>query len=217
MSNLNLYSPFWELLPLKGLGPIRFLTDKSVLQTYHEELGSITAERSENFQEQQQQLYDTVNQFSEFFSQDDLNTVLEAMQVIGDSRDDISTVFMDAGISLEYKANQLVEVFADDRAKQLHFQGIPLFDSNPTQLVMCISKQLNEIPCIKDEEIAFPEHNLFLFSFLIEQSDGAYQEGKKKGRTVSWRNTARPYGEDLSGYRPLEMIEDKVFGASKTE
>ena len=217
MSNLNPHLPFWELLPLKGLGPIRFLTDKSVLQTYHEELGSITAEKSENLQEQQQQLHDTVNQFSEFFSQDDLNTVLEAMQVIGDSRDDISTVFTNSGISLEYKANQLVEVFADDRAKQLHFQGMPLFASNPIQLVMCISKQLNEIPYIKDDEIAFPEHNLFLFSFLIEQSGGTYQEGKKKGRTVSWWNTARPYGEDLSGYRPLELIEVKVFGASKAE
>ncbi|MCX2429544.1 hypothetical protein [Pedobacter sp. GR22-10] len=206
MCNLNLHSSFWELLPLKGLGPIRFLTDKSVLQTHHEELGSITAEKNENLQEQQQQLYDTFNQFSEFFSQEDLNNVLEAMQVVGDSRDDISRVFMDSGISLEYKGNQLVEVFADDRAKRLHFQGMPLFASDPTQLVMYISKQLKEVPCIKDEEIAFPEHHLFLFSFLSEQPGGAYQEGKKKGRTVSWWNTARPYGEDLSAYRTLELI-----------
>lgn len=206
MSNVNQHSPFWELLPLKGLGPIRFLTDKSALQTYHDELGSITAERNENFQQQKQELYDTYNLFKEFFTQDDLNNVLEAMQVIGDSRDDFSKVFMDSGISLEYKANQLVEVFADDRAKQLHFQGMPLFASNPTQLVIYISKQLNEIPCIKDEEIAFPEHNLFLFSFLSEQPGGAYQEGRRKVRTVSWWNTARPFGEDLSGYRPLELI-----------
>jgi len=206
MSNLNPHSPFWELLPLKGLGPIRFLTDKSALQTYHDELGSITAEKNENFQQQQQELHAMVKQFSEFFSQEDLNTVLEGMQVIGDSLDDISTVYMDSGISLQYKANQLMEVFADDRAKRLHFKSMPLFASHPTQLIMYISKQLNEIPCIKDEEIAFPEHNLFLYSFLSEKPGGAYQEGRKKGRTVSWRNTARPYGEDLSGYRPLELI-----------
>lgn len=206
MSKLNLHSPFWELLPLKGLGPLQFLTDKSALQTYQDELGSITAEKSENLQQQQQELYDTVNQFSEFFSQEDLNNLLEAMQVVGDGRDDITTVFMNSGLSLEYKANQLVEVFADDRAKRLQFQGMPIFASNPTQLVMYISKQLNEIPCIKDEEIAFPEHHLFLFSFLTERSGGGYQEGKKKGRTVSWWNTARPYAEDLSGYRPLELI-----------
>jgi len=206
MNNLTPHSTFWELLPMKGLGPLRFLTDKSALQTYHHEIGSITAEKSENFQEQQQELYDTFNMFREFFTQDDLDTVLEGMQVIGDSRDDISRVFMDSGISLEYKANQLIEVFADDRAKRLHFQGMSLFASNPTQLVLYISKQLNEVPCIKNEEIAFPEHNLFLFSFLSEQQDGAYQEGRKEGRTVSWWNTARPYGEDLSGYRPLELI-----------
>ena len=163
MSKLNLHSPFWELLPLKGLGPLQFLTDKSALQTYQDELGSITAEKSENLQQQQQELYDTVNQFSEFFSQEDLNNLLEAMQVVGDGRDDITTVFMNSGLSLEYKANQLVEVFADDRAKRLQFQGMPIFASNPTQLVMYISKQLNEIPCIKDEEIAFPEHHLFYF------------------------------------------------------
>jgi hypothetical protein len=206
MSNLNPHSPFWELLPLKGLGPIRFLMNKSALQAYYGELGSITVERSENLQQRQQELYDTFNQFSEFFSQDDLNNALEALQVVGDSRDDISKVFMDSGISLEYKADQLVEVFADDRAKQLHFKGMPLFASNPTQLVTHISKQLNEPPFIKGEEIAFPEHNLFLFSFLSEQAGGAYHEGEKKSRTVSWWSTARPYGEDLSGYRPLELI-----------
>lgn len=206
MSNLNPRSPFWELLPLKGLGPIQFLTNKSALQAYHGEFGSITAESSENLQQRQQELYDTFNQFSEFFSQDDLNNVLEALQVVGDSRDDISKVFLDSGISLEYKADQLMEVFADDRAKQLHFQGMPVFASNPTELVMHISKQLNETPCIKGEEIAFSEHNFFLFSFLSEQADGAYHEGEKKSRTVSWWNTARPYGEDLSGYRPLELI-----------
>lgn len=206
MSNLNPHSPFWELLPLKGLGPIRFLTNKSALQAYHGELGSITAERNENLEQQQQELYDTFNQFSEFFSQDDLNNVLEAMQVVGDSRDDISTVFMDSGISLEYKADQLMEVFADDRAKQLHFQGMPIFSTDPKQLVMYISKQLNETPFIKGEEIAFPVHNLFLFSFLSEQAGGTYHEGEKKSRTVSWWNTARPYGEDLSAYRPLELI-----------
>lgn len=206
MSNLNPYSPFWELLPLKGLGPIRFLTNKSALQAYLGELGSITAERNENLEQQQQELYDTFNKFSEFFSQDDLNNVLEAMQVVGDSRDDISTVFMNSGISLEYKADQLVEVFADDRVKQLHFQGMPIFSTDPKQLVMYISKQLNETPFIKGEEIAFPVHNLFLFSFLSEQAGGAYHEGEKKSRTVSWWNTARPYGEDLSAYRPLELI-----------
>lgn len=204
MSKHTSHSPFWELLPLIGLGPIEFLTDKSVLQTYYDELGSITAERSENSQQQEQELLDTFNQFSEFFSQNDLKTVLEAMQVVGDSRDDITTVYMDSGISLEYKANQLVEVFADDRAESLHFQGMPIFASDPRQLVMYISKQLNEIPCIKAEEIAFPQHNLFLFSFLTEQSDGAYQEGRKKDRTVSWWKMARPNGEDLSGYRPLK-------------
>jgi hypothetical protein len=206
MSNLNPHSPFWELLPLKGMGPIRFLTNKSALQAYHGELGSITAERNENLLQQQQELYDTFNQFNEFFSQDDLNNVLEAMQVVGDSRDDVSKVFTGSGISLEYKADQLVEVFADDRAKLLHFQGMAVFASNPTQLVMHISKQLNETPRIKGEEIAFPEHNLFLFSFLSEETGGAYHEGEKKSRTVSWWNTARPYGEDLSGYRPLELI-----------
>lgn len=206
MNNLNSHSPFWELLPLKGLGPILFLTNKSALQAYHGELGPITAEESENLQQRQQELYDTFNQFSEFFSQDDLNNVLEAMQVVGDSRDDISKVFLDSGISLEYKADQLVEVFADDRAKQLHFQGMSVFASKPTQLVMHISKQLNETPFIKGEEIAFPEHNLFLFSFLSEEAGGAYHEGEKKSRTVSWWNTARPYGEDLSTYRPLELI-----------
>lgn len=205
MSNHNQPSPFWELLPLKGLGPIRFLTDKSAIKAYENELGSITAEKSENLQQQQQELYDTYNQFSEFFSQEDLNNVLEAMQVVGDSRDDVSTVFIDSGLSLEYKADQLVEVFADDRAKRLHFLGMPIFASDPTQLVIYMSKQLKEIPYIKDEEIAFPKHHLFLFSFLREQSDDVYQEGDQKSRTINWWNTARPFGVDLSAYHLLKL------------
>lgn len=206
MHNVNLYSSFWELLPLKGLGPIRFLMDKSAVEAYHGELGSITAERNESLDQQQQNLYDTFNQLSEYFSEEDLKNALEALQVVGNSRDDISRTFMESGISLEYKANKLVEIFANDRAERLHFQGVPFFASNPKDLVMYVSKQLNETPCIKGEEVAFPGHNLFLFSFLSEQAGGAYREGEKRDRTVSWRNTARVNGTDLSDYRPLELV-----------
>lgn len=206
MRNVNLYSSFWELLPLKGLGPIRFLMDKSAVQAYHGELGSITAERSESLEQQQQNLYDTFNQLSEYFSEDDLKNALEALQIVGNSRDDVSRAFMESGISLEYKANQLVEIFAGDRAEGLHFRGMPVFASNPKDLVVYISKQLNETPYIKDQEVAFPGHNLFLFSFLREQADDAYSEGEKNNRTVSWRNTARVNGTDLSDYRPLELV-----------
>ena len=205
MHNVNPNSTFWELLPLKGLGPIQFLMDKSAVQAYHSELGAITAERSETLEQQQQNLGDTFRMLSEYFSEEDLKNALEALQVVGDDRDDISRTFMESGISLEYKANQLVEIFADDGAKKLHFEGMPVFAANPTQLVMHISKRLNETPCIKGEEIAFAKHNLFLFSFLSEQAGGAYHEGEKKHRTVSWRNTARPHGDDLAGYRPLAL------------
>lgn len=35
------HSPFWKLLPMVGLGPIRFLMPRSEVDNYQHELGSI--------------------------------------------------------------------------------------------------------------------------------------------------------------------------------
>ncbi|MFF5382748.1 hypothetical protein [Pedobacter suwonensis] len=106
---------------------------------------------------------------------------------------------------MEYKADHLVDFFADDRAKLLHFQDIPIFSAEPIHLIGQISKELNEIPLIKDEEVVFENHHLFLFSFLTEQANGQYLEGSKKNRSISWRNSPRTHAVDLADYRPLKL------------
>jgi len=206
MDQLDLQS-FWELLPLKGLGPIQFLSEKTDVQLYDKILGKIIAEEHENLEQRKQDFQDTVKQFSQFFSEEDLKIAIEALEeTIGNERDDISTTFWGSGISLEYKADHLVEIFADDRAKLLHFQDIPIFSAEPIHLIGQISKQLNEIPLIKDEEVVFPKHHLFLFSFLSEQVDGQYREGSKKNRSITWRNSPRTHAVNLADYQPLKLF-----------
>lgn len=206
MDQLDLQS-FWELLPLKGLGPIRFLMEKSDIQPYDKILGKIIAEENENLEQRKQDFQDTVKQFSEFFSEEDLKIAIDALEeTIGTERNDISHTYRESGLSMEYKKDQLIEIFADDRAKLLHFQGIPIFSSDPIHLISEISKQLNEIPLLKDEEVAFPKHHLFLFSFLIQQENGQYLGGSKKNRTISWRNTPRTHAVDLTDYQPLKLV-----------
>lgn len=205
MDQFDLQS-FWELLPLKGLGPIQFLSEKTDVQLYDKILGKIIAEENESLEQRKQDFQDTVKQFSDFFSEEDLKIALDALEeTIGNERDDISTTFRKSGISMEYKADHLVEFFADDRAKLLHFKGIPIFSSKPVHLISEISKELNEIPLIKDEEVVFPNHHLFLFSFLTEQANGQYPEGSKKNRSISWRNSPRTHAVDLADYRPLNL------------
>ncbi len=206
MNQLDLQS-FWELLPLKGLGPIHFLMEKSDIQPYDKILGKIIAEENENLEQRRRDFQDTAKQFSEFFSEEDLKIALDALEeTIGNDRDDVSTTFMDSGISMEFKTDRLVEFFADDRAKLLHFKGMPIFSSEPFRLISEISKELNEIPLMKDEEVVFPNHHFFLFSFLTEKATGQYREGPKKNRSVSWRDSPRTHAVDLADYQPLKFF-----------
>ncbi|SDF72057.1 hypothetical protein SAMN05421827_101311 [Pedobacter terrae] len=205
MDELDLQS-FWELLPLKGLGPIQLLMDKAAIRPYDKILGKIIAEENENLEQRKQDFHDTVKQFSEFFNEEDLKIAIDALEeTIGTERDDISHTYRESGISMEYKKDQLIEIFADDRAKLLHFKGIPIFSSEPVHLISEISKELNEIPLIKDEEVVFPHHHLFLFSFLTEQANGQYLKASKKNRSISWRNSPRTHAVDLADYHQLNL------------
>jgi len=38
---------------------------------------------------------------------------------------------MTTGLTLEYEDEQLTEIFADNRAGQLHFKQMPIFSSSP--------------------------------------------------------------------------------------
>ncbi|GAA4792250.1 hypothetical protein GCM10023231_20260 [Olivibacter ginsenosidimutans] len=207
MRSKDLLSPFWELLPLEGLGPIRFLMRKSEVQDY-KEIGLITYENKESLEQKKKNLEDTFNQFSEFFTAEDLKNAMDALQIVGEELDDVCTESRDSGISLEYKADQLTEILADNRAQQLHFRGIPIFSTDPIQLLTQMSKLFKEDPIIKGEELIFPNHKLFLFSFLEEQGKGKYREGNKRNRTIIWRNTHRPYSVELSEYRQIKLINE---------
>lgn len=79
MQRENLQSPFWELLPLEGMGQIRFLMSKSEVQYYGKEVGSIMAEKKERLEQKQKDLQDTFKQFSEFFSAADLKNAMDAL------------------------------------------------------------------------------------------------------------------------------------------
>lgn len=139
MQPTNLQSPFWELLPQVGLGPIRFTMSKSDVQNYHKEIGAITGQKNEGLEQKQKDLQNTFNQFSEFFSEEDLKNAMEALQVVGGELNDVVTEYSDSGIAFQYKADQLTEIFADDRAKQLHFQGMPIFSADPKELIRHMS------------------------------------------------------------------------------
>lgn len=208
MESGNLQSPFWELLPLKGLGPIRFLMSKSEVQDYYKQIGSITYKKSEGSEQKKKDLQDTFNQFSEFFSAEDLKNVMDALQIVGAELDDVFTEYRDSGISLEYKADQLTQIFADDKTQQLHFQGIRIFSADPKQLVTQMSKLFKEDPVIKEEELIFPDQKLYLYSFLKEKGNGEYREGDKRNRTIMWRNSPRPFSVELSEYRKIKLIKE---------
>lgn len=207
MQRGNLQSPFWELLPHEGLGPIRFLMGKSEVQDYYKEIGSITGQKNESLGQKKKDLQDTFNQFSEFFSADDLKNAMDALQIVGEELDDVVTEYRDSGISFEYKADQLTEIFADDRTQQLHFQGIPIFSADPKQLVAHMSEIFKEDPLIKDEELIFPDQKLYLFSFVKEKGNGEYIAGDKQNRTIMWRNSPRPFSVALSAYRKIKLIK----------
>lgn len=202
----NLQSPFWELLPNKGLGPIRFSMSKSEVQNYDSEIGITTQQKSESLAQKKKDIEEVFKQFAEFFTEENLKMAIDALQIVGEEQDDVITEYRESGILLTYKAERLTEIFAVVSVKQLHFQGIPIFSDDPLSLVLHMSKIFKETPLIKGDELIFPNHNLYLFSFVKEKSNGECIVGDKQNRTIMWRNSPQPFGVTLSEYRPIKLF-----------
>ncbi|MGG7551261.1 hypothetical protein ACQ7CX_11630 [Chryseobacterium arthrosphaerae] len=196
---------FWELLPHKGLGPIRFSMDKSEVQCYYKEFGTMIFQKDESIEQKKKDLEDTFKQFSEFFSEEDLKIAMQGLEDVGGELGDVVTEYTSSGISLQYKADRLTEIFADDRAKQLHFQGIPIFSDDPTKLFNSMRKVFEEDPVIKDKELIFRNNNIYLFNFIKEDSTGNCVTGDQQNRTIMWRDSPRPLSVDLAEYRHVKL------------
>lgn len=193
------YDNDWSLLPGVGLGKAVFNMTRFQVNAFQDVLGEITGEN--NLSAQKEQLLATYKMLKDFFTEEDLKTVMEALDETGAQRGLIETEYRKTGLTLEYEDGKLTEVFADNRAKLLHFEGIPVF-SNPLSLVRKMASSLQENPLIKDDELVFEQSNIYLFSFIRKD----FTEGNPTNRTISWRKQPRPLSVSLSDYEPLKII-----------
>jgi hypothetical protein len=191
----------WELLPCVGLGKVAFSMNKLQVGAFDDVIGRVTAER--NSLDQREQLQATYDLLKEFFTEDDLKTAMETTEMINGQRGLILMEYRQTGLALEYESDHLTEIFADTRAKYLHFQGISVFSSNPVNFVKEMAAILMENPLIKGEEAVFQKANIYLFNFIKESG----VEGDPNNRSIMWRKNPRPLGEDLSTYRVLEILQ----------
>lgn len=189
----------WALLPGIGLGKAVFDMTRLEVNALKDVLGEITGEN--NLLIQKEQLLATYDILKDFFTEEDLKTVMEALDETGAQRGFIETEYRTTGLTLEYEDGKLTEFFADNRAKQLHFQGIPVF-SNPLSLIKQMAFALQENPLIKDDELVFQKSNIYLFSFIRKD----LTENDANNRTMTWRKHPRPLSVSLSDYQMLKVI-----------
>lgn len=192
----------WELLPGSGLGKLTFLMDSLQVSAFDHVLGKVTSEHQPAHTKDQ--VLDTFNLLKDFITEADMKTVLEALEETNgnDPRGAILIQHRLRGLTLEYEDDQLTEVFADDRATRLHFKNIPIFSSDPHSLVKKMAEELGENPIVQDDELVFPKHNIYLFSFLKKD----FTVSDPKNRTIMWRVKPRILGTDLSDYTLLKII-----------
>ncbi len=193
----------WELLPTLGLGKVTFRMSRLQVAAFDEVLGKVTSEH--NPADMKDHVLDTYNLLKDFITEAELKTVMEALEATN-ANDQRGVVLMQhrmtTGLTLEYEDEQLTEIFADNRAGQLHFKQMPIFSSSPLNLVKKMAEDLNENPVVQDNELVFPKNNIYLFSFLRKD----LTEGNPQNRTMMWRIKPRILGTDLSNYTALEII-----------
>ncbi|NPE45726.1 hypothetical protein [Sphingobacterium prati] len=196
-------SSHWELLPGIGLGNVTFMMSRLQVTAFDDILGKITSEH--NPADLKNHVWDTYELLKDFITESEMKEIMEAIEAA--NADDPRGVIliqhrMATGLTLEYEDEQLTEICADDRAKQLHFNLIPIFSTSPLSLVKKMATELKENPIVKDDELVFPKNNIFLFSFLRKD----LTEGNPQNRTMMWRVKPRILGTDLSEYIPLKII-----------
>lgn len=198
---------FWEIRPLLGLGPLQFLMTRSQVEDYSSVIGSVQAVRSYSAESQQEGLQEIYAMFPDFFSEEDLRITSAVLSEFGTELDDQIVEYRKSGLSFEFTTGQLTEVFADCTAKNLWFKHLPVFSGSPVRLILTISNVLNEQPIILGQELIFPEHKIYLFSFVeeVQNGSGLYRIGDQHNRSISWRNTVRPNSVELSQYHAVNM------------
>jgi len=196
----------WQVHTLRGLGPIKFSMSRSQVDRFSADIGSIQAERSDTVESQQAGLEDLYKVFSDLFNDEDFKTVSEAIVEFGPAMDDRVVEFRTNGLSFEYTSGRLTEIFVDENCKKLTFMNIPVFLEDPVTIIKKLSRSLKEQPLIYEQEVIFPEHKMYLFSFVEEiGSSGQYQAGPSFHRSMSWRDSVRPNSVELSEYHLLDL------------
>lgn len=199
----NESSLFWEFKALKGMGPIQFLDSAEEIENYKSYLGNILISKTEQVDEAEQSLREAAKLFG--FSDEDLAIALEAIRSSGSDREGILCKYFDSGLSMEFKDNKLIDLFADNRAKLLSFNGLPIFSSKPQDLIQHFINELQEIPVIKNQEIVFQHHCIYLYSFLEETKNGEVQDANPNERTINWRASERTNAVDTADYTALVL------------
>lgn len=190
----------WALIPGNGLGSILFSMPKEEVSSFNF-LGKIITEG--DIYPSQEIVEDT---FDKFFADQDPEILKEIKAALESAREENPKTIRQSwssGITLSYTNGLLSEIFADDRALDLHFDGVPVFDADPLPLVRKLNAALSEVPTIGGEELVFARNHIYLWAFLKEDQKSGFLKSDNTEKTICWRATPRSQGVDTKDYHPL--------------
>lgn len=200
MQMKDLYTFDWELLPNQGLGKISFGLNISQVSTLEDILGKLTSQGSPI-----KSPGETHELLKGLFPEEEIKELMKLMEEVNLPQDiNIQNFINSEGVVVTFENDVLMDIYADDRAKSLHIQGIPVFSSDPLYLVRQMVSILSENPIAKEEDLVFPKSNIYLFDFLNE--DGTRAANKE--RTISWRNSPQILSVSLEDYKELDILND---------
>lgn len=192
------YTYDWELIPNQGLGKIHFGLNISQVNALDHILGKLTPVHSPSGSSAE-----TYELLKGIVPDEDLKELMKLMNDVNSTESTHRQEFRSGeGLMLTFEDELLMDFFANDQAGNLHFQGIPVFSSDPLYLVKQMVSVLSENPIAKNEELVFPKNHIYLFDFLNE--DGTRAASKE--RTITWRNTPRILSVSLHDYKELNIL-----------
>lgn len=194
----------WRLKPKIGLGELKFGLSPAQVDAMAAIYGASKGLVSDRIPDAM--LESTLAELGEGLSAEEKQEILSLYLASGPAATSETEVRGDEqSIVLAYESGHLVEILADTKVERLTFDGVSVFGPPPIEVVRHIAKVTGEVPVIMDEEVAFPEHFIFLFEFLRDGSGGNYAEGSKADRSIVWRSGPRDGGTDISLYKPMTI------------
>lgn len=197
----------WQLKPLVGLGRLRFTMSPTAVSSFDPIFGVVTDRTNRVASEDT--VEETLALFGGSMNEDQIAALRAALsQQNATAAQEEVELRREAGLQMTYQAAELVEIFADMKARRLHFDGAPFFERYPRRVLRSLISANGGTCLARGRELLFETMLVQLFAF-VDRADGEEfelidRDGEVgSDRSVTWYRKGSFEVSDDTNYRRI--------------